>query len=384
VLQIIPDLDEGPGARATIDAAAALSRVGAHALVACRGGLMVSELQAKGGVFIPFPAHARNPLAMALNIARLARLIKGEGVDIAHARSRAPAWVAHGATRLTKTPLVTSFPGRYAGGNALEARYNSILARGDVVIADSEYAAKLIAKLYPATKGKVHTVRRGVKCKIFAPNAIAPARVQAVRREWRVDAEEPVVLMAADLGVFGGPKLFIEAARILRAQGLAGVKFILAGETRSRSLAAEIDRAIMRAGLQDMARRVGRCGDMPAALLAASVVAAPSMRPGDFAGFAVEAQAMGTPVVVSDLGGAAEAVLAPPEIDASLRTGWRTPAGEATAFAAAVKEALELGAAARDRLALRARRHVEADFSIEQICAQTLDAYAACLPGRED
>ncbi len=384
VLQIIPDLDQGPGARATIDAAAALSRIGANALVACRGGRMVSELQAKGGVFIPFPAHARNPLAMALNVGRLARLIKGEGVDIAHVRSRAPAWVARGAIRLTKTPLVTSFPGRYAGGNALQARYNSVLARGDVVIADSTYAASLIAKLYPATKGRIHIVRRGVDCRIFAPNVIAPARVQAVRREWRVEAHEPVVLMVSGMGAVSGPKILIEAARILRAQGLAGAKFILAGEAQSRSAAAEIDRAIARAELADMVRRVGRCADMAAALLAASVVAAPSLRPGDFASSAIEAQAMGTPVVVSDLGGAAEAVVAPPESDASLRTGWRTAAGDAIALAGAVKDALELGAAARDRLALRARAHVEANFSIEQVCAQTLDAYAACRSDRED
>lgn len=384
VLQIIPDLHGGLAARATIEIAAALSRAGANALVASRGGRMVSELQAKGGVFVPFPAHAKNPLGMILNISRLARLIKGEKVDIVHVRSRAPAWVAYGATRLTKTPFVTSFPGRYAGGNALEARYNSVLARGDVIIADSAYAADLIAKLYPSADGKIRIARRGVDCRIFAPKAVAPARVQAVRREWKVEVDEPVVLLASGITASSGHKVLIEAARILRAQGLGGAKFVMAGDEQGRGLAVEIDRAIAKAELQDMMRRVGRCADMPAALLAASVVAEPLTRPETFAGAAVEAQAMGTPVIVGDLGAAAEAVLAPPEVDESLRTGWRTPAGDAAALAAALKAALGLGATARDRLALRARGRVEASLSIEQACTETLDAYSASRPdGKE-
>lgn len=205
-----------------------------------------------------------------------------------------------------------------------------------------------------------------------------------MRREWGVEADEPVVLLASPIAAASGHKILIEAARILRAEGLSGVKFVLAGDEQRRGLAADIDRAIAKAGLQDMVRRTSRCADMPAAFLAASVAVAPSTRPGDFAGAAIEAQAMGTPAVVTDLGGAAEAVLAPPMVELSLRTGWRIPAGDAAALAAAVKAALDLGATARDRLALRAREHVEARFSIEQVCAETLLAYSACHPNDDE
>ncbi|WP_026606857.1 glycosyltransferase [Methylocapsa acidiphila] len=374
ILQVVPDLQGGPLARATIDVAAALSRVGANALVASRGGRLVSELQAKGGVFVPFPADAKNPLSMLLNIGRLARLIKSEGADLVHVRSRAAAWVAFGATRLTKTPLVTSFPGRYAGGNALEVRYNSILARGDVVLADSAEAAKLIAELYPAAANKIAVARRGVDCKVFSPAAVSPARVQAVRREWKVEAHEPVVLMAATISAACGQKALIEAARILRAQGLAGPKFILAGGEARRGLGVEIDRAIAQAELQDVMRRTGRCADLPAALLAASVLAAPVNQPGGEA-VAIEAQAMGAPAIVGNFGAVAETILAPPEVEETQRTGWVVSPGDPAALAAALKAALSLGATARDRLALRARENVERRFSLEQVCADTLAAY---------
>ena len=82
---------------------------------------------------------------------------------------------------------------------------------------------------------------------------------------------------------------------------------------------------------------------MPAAFLAASVVAVPSTEPEAFGRSAVEAQAMGTPVVVSDLGAVPETVLAPPDVAPEARTGWRVPAGDADALA----EALQSGAEPR-------------------------------------
>jgi glycosyltransferase involved in cell wall biosynthesis len=118
---------------------------------------------------------------------------------------------------------------------------------------------------------------------------------------------------------------------------------------------------------------------MPAAFRAASVVAVPSTAPEAFGRSAVEAQAIGTPVVVSDLGAVRETVLAPPEAAAAERTGWRVPAGEVAPLADAVAEALQLGASARDALARRARRHVEQNFSLERMTADTLEVYAALL-----
>ncbi|MEJ0094807.1 MAG: glycosyltransferase [Methylocella sp.] len=384
VLQIIPDLQPSSAARATIDMAAALSRIGATALVACQGGRMVSELQAKGGVFTPFPAKTKNPFAMVLNARRLAQLIKSERVDVVHARSRAPAWVAYGATRLTKTPFVTNFQGAYAGGGALAARYNSIMARGDAIIVDSAFAAAFVAKFYPATKEKIHIIRGGVDCRLFAPKAVAPARVQALRRAWGSAPDERVVFLAAGARASSGHKVLIEAVRLLTAQdaGLGGLKFILGSDEHGGlAFAKEIDAAIARVGLHDVMRRGGLGADRPAALLAASVVVALSMRSESFAGLALEAQALGTPVIVADAGAARETILAPPDVDPSSRTGWAVPAGEAEALANALMDVLSLGAAAGDRFSLRARAHVEANFSIEQIWAQTLEVYLAARGG---
>jgi glycosyltransferase involved in cell wall biosynthesis len=108
----------------------------------------------------------------------------------------------------------------------------------------------------------------------------------------------------------------------------------------------------------------------------------PSTEAEAFGRSAVEAQAMGTPVVVSDLGAVPETVLSPPAVQAHERTGWRVPAGDAAALADAVGAALALGATARAGLASRARAHVERHFSLDRMVASTLDVYAALLEGR--
>ena len=132
-------------------------------------------------------------------------------------------------------------------------------------------------------------------------------------------------------------------------------------------------------GLKGIVCRVGHCTDMPAALSAATVVTVPSTEPEAFGRSAVEAQAMGTPVIVSDLGAVPETVLAPPDVEPQARTGWRVPPGDAEALAKALETACNLGATARDALSHRAISHVKRHFSLEHMCEQTLDIYDLSL-----
>ncbi len=383
ILQIIPELDAGGAERTTLDVAAALAGAGARALVAAEGGRMVSELQALGGVWAPFPAASKNPLAMAGNVSKLARLIREERVDIVHARSRAPAWVAYAATRLTKTPFVTTYHGSYAGRWAGKVLYNSVMARGDVVIANSEFTAGLIAEQHPFARERVRVIHRGTDFRRFSAGAVDPARVLALRRAWGVEPDDRIVLLSARLTGWKGQKVLVEAAKRLAERGVSGVRYILAGDAQGRdSYVREIEDAITRKQLTEIVRIVGHCDDMPAAYLAAAVVAVPSTEPEAFGRVAVEAQAIGTPVVTSDLGAAVETVLAPPRAAPQERTGWTVPPNDPEALAEALREALDLGATARDNLARRARAHVLKHFSLEQMIAQTLDAYIAMLQAK--
>jgi glycosyltransferase involved in cell wall biosynthesis len=382
ILQIVPELGAGGAERTAVDIAAGLAAQGARPLVATEGGRLVAELQAKGGIWIPFPARTKNPLAMLANARRLRAICLEEGVELVHARSRAPAWSAFAATRALRIPFVTTYHGSYSGRSAVKVLYNSVMARGDAVIANSHYTADLIARQHPFARDRVRVVHRGTDLRQFAAQAVEPGRVQALRASWGVEPHLRIVLLAARLTEWKGQTVLIEAARLLVDRGFDDLAIVLAGDPQGRDgYVKELDALAAKLSLGPVVRRVGHCTDMPAAFLCASVVTVPSIEPEAFGRSAVEAQAMGAPVVVSDLGAVPETVLAPPQVAPGARTGWRVPAGDAAALAHAIGEALSLGASARDTLARRARLHVEAGFSLERMVGETLDLYSA-LVGR--
>ncbi len=383
ILQIIPELETGGAERTTVDIAEALAAVGARAAVATEGGRLVGELQAKGGEWVPFPAASKNPAGMVWNARKLAALIRREKVDLVHARSRAPAWVALAATKLTRTPFLTTYHGSYSGKSPPKILYNSVMARGDVVIANSEYTAELIRASHPFAAERIRVIPRGADLTAFHPSAVDHARVLELRERWNVGPHERIVLLAARLTGWKGQRVLIDAAKIMLDQGVRDVVFLLAGDAQGRSdYVKELDELIAQRGVTGVVRRVGHVTDMPAAMMAAAAVAVPSIEPEAFGRVAVEAQAIGAPVVVSNLGAVPETVLAPPDVPAEARTGWRVPPGDAVALAEALTAALSLRPSSREALARRARAHVEAHFSLGQMVEKTLDVYAALIERR--
>ncbi|MGL4729549.1 MAG: glycosyltransferase family 4 protein, partial [Bosea sp. (in: a-proteobacteria)] len=382
ILQIIPTLDAGGAERTTLDIAEGLTRIGARALVASEGGRLVGELQAKGGIWLPFPAADKKPWSMAMNIRRLSKLCAQEKVDLVHARSRAPAWVALASSRGMKLPFVTTYHGSYNTRSAVKTLYNSVMARGDVVIANSYFTADLVAKHHPFARPRLRVIHRGTNLEAYAPAMVAPERVQKLRAEWGVESHQRLVLLPGRLTSWKGQTVLIEAAKQLVDGGLTDTVFILAGDHQGRDdFVKKLDTMIVQNALEAVVKRVGHCTDMPAAYLAASVVTVPSTDPEAFGRVAVESQAMGTPVVVSDHGAVPETVLAPPQVMAHLRTGWRVKPGDAGELAAGIAEALALRPSQRDALAIRARSHVEQHFSLDHMVAETLDVYTALLGG---
>lgn len=379
ILQIVPDLQSGGAERATVDVAEALGRVGARCLVASRGGRMVSELQSKGGVWAPFPAATKNPFAMALNSVRLARIIRDEGVDIVHARSRAPAWVAYYAARQTGAKLVTTYHSAYSGASPIKQRYNGIMSAGDAVIAISEFAAQRIRDLHPESAERIVVIPRGADLRAFSPAAVDRRRVERLRAAWGVAAHDRVVLLPSRLSARKGHSVLVEATKRLIKQGVCDLRVIFVGDPHSDSTRRALETQIEHAGLRDVVRNAGYCEDMPAAYMAAAVIVAPATEPEAFGRISVEAQAMGAPVIISDIGAAPEIVLAPPQTPRHLSTGWRTPPGDPVALVDAIAEALSLKASAHDDLALRARRNAQERFSVEEMQRATLRVYEHLL-----
>lgn len=382
ILQVIPDLDTGGAERTTIDIAKALVARGDRALVVATGGILVDELEAHGGVFIPMDVASKNPVRILLNALKLAKLIRAHKVDIIHARSRAPAWSAFLAARMTSATYMTTYHGAYTQKSALKGWYNSVMARGDVVIANSRYTADLIAERHgPVLKDDaLHVVYRGTIMTDFDTGAVSQARLDDLRQQWRLKPDVPVIVQMGRLTEWKGQRVVIEAARLLEGRGGLPAQIIIAGSEQGRTAYRQaLEEAIEKGGLHGKVSLVGHCADVPAAMALADCAIIASTEPEAFGRAAVEAQAAACPVIVSDLGAVPETVLAPPRVADAARTGWHVPANDAPALADAIAEVLQLPVDVRQTLGARARQHVRTQFSLEQMCRRTLALYDRLL-----
>lgn len=378
LLQVTPELETGGAEQTTLDVAAAVARAGGRSLVASRGGRMTARLEASGARLIAMPVHSKNPLVIVDNARRLAALIRREKISLVHARSRAPAISALWAARATGTAFVTTYHGVYNAKSALKRWYNSVMTRGDVVIANSAYTAGQILAKYKVDPGRVVTIPRGVDLARFDPAQVSRERVDALRRAWRIQADDGRVkfLLGGRLTRWKGQKLLIDAAVRLRASGQKGFLILLAGDDQGRSAyREELEAAIAATDLGDNVRLVGHCDDMPAAYLLADLACAPSLDPEPFGRTAVEPQAMGRPVLAADHGAARETVV-PGE------TGWLVAPGDPAAWARALQDAVATSPSRRAEMGQAGQDRSRRLYSVESMCEATLEVYRSVLEAR--
>ena len=112
----------------------------------------------------------------------------------------------------------------------------------------------------------------------------------------------------------------------------------------------------MHVGLEGRFRLTPVVDDMPAALMVADVVVMPSITPEPFGRVALEAQAMGRPIVAFAHGGAVESI-------EHGKTGWLATPGDVDSLAENLRAAVALEPRARKAYAQNARAHIDAHFS---------------------
>lgn len=384
ILQIVPELDTGGAELSAIEIAGAIVKGGGRALVLTRGGRMARLVNEAGGELVEFPAATKNPVRIWLNARAIAQIVTREGVDLVHARSRAPAWSAKLAARRTNKPFVTTYHGAYGERSALKRAYNRVMADGDIVIANSKYTRDLVRLRYGTPEDRIRVIYRGVDGREFDPAAVAPSRVEALRRAWGLAPETRVILQAARLTGWKGQSVLIAATRLLRERGdLGDTVVVLAGDAQGRDgYKAQLEDEIESAGLGGRVRLVGHVADMPAAYATAHLAVVASTEPEAFGRVGTESQIMGCPVIATAIGAPPETVLSVPPVTEGERTGWLVPPGDAEALADAIAAAVSLSAQDRSALGTRARAHVLRSFALDAMCRQTLAVYDTLLGTR--
>ena len=373
VLQILPALNDGGVERSTVELAKDLSADGLENWVVSGGGRLVDAVTAAGATHVTMPVGRKSPLAMWHNAGRLAALVDQLDIDIIHARSRAPAWVGYLAARKARRrPIfLTTFHGVYGHGSRLKRWYNSVMLRGDIVIANSQFIADHLHTVYGVEDGRIIVAPRGVDTDLFDPAVVTDDAVRRIRTEFASE-DRPLLVYVSRLSGWKGHDTLVDALETLPELRW---KMVFAGGHDSDNLRQELASRIASGPARDRIELAGSREDVPALLKAADLAFSVATEPEAFGRAAIEAGAMQTPVIATAHGGSLETVR-------DGETGWLVPPKDAVALSTAIRAALADPARAR-MIGEAARRHVLEHFTTRRTLAAERSAYVRAMTGED-
>ena len=372
IVQILPALNRGGVERGTVEIADSIVKNGWKSVVISNGGLLTSQLKRVGATVYEVPVHRKNPFLWGSARRQVKRILQQEGADIVHVRSRAPAWIALPAANSLGIATISTVHSKFAPANILKKIYNGKMLKADRVIAISHFVENEIFTHYgkSGVAEKLTVIHRGVDLGMFDPKAVNQQRIIAEADRLGLPDDKSIIMLPARATSWKGHEILIQALAQLPDKD---ANLMLLGVEDGPPAYAEKLRAMaVRYGLGGRVRIGAGSRDMPAALMLADVVAMPSIKPEPFGRVAIEALAMGRPVVAFRHGGAVES------IDEG-RTGWLADPLSVDSLAEALQTALSLTPRKRRALAKDARQQMTDQFSKDMMCERTLAVYKSLL-----
>jgi glycosyltransferase involved in cell wall biosynthesis len=381
-LIVVPTLDVGAADAGAAALARILSQGGHRAIVVSRPGRLVADLAAAGAEFVPLDMGGNNPVAILRNAFALMRIARERHCDLIHAHGRAAAWSAYLAARLTGVPFVTSWYKGFRDQNILKHVYNGVMARGDHVIAASEQLAQLVNDRYGTSWERIAVLPTSIDFERFDPAQVTRERIETLRRSWGIKPDTKVILVVGRILRRKGHHVMVRAAQRLKDMGFKDFLCVFVGEDRGHTrYTGELWDLVLTTHTMDVIRMAAPVADMPAAYAAAAAVVSAAVQPEGQQRSIIEAQAMGRPVIVSDVGAGPDVVLTAPAVPDGRVTGLRYAAGDDGALAEALVRLFSMPEPTRRAIGARGRDWVCGHFEPALVAEQTLRLYAA-IAGR--
>jgi glycosyltransferase involved in cell wall biosynthesis len=376
VLIVAPALEAGAADAGAVELTRVLQHAGHHAIVVSNAGRLVADINAAGAEFVPLDVATTNPIRILRNVFALRKLARDKRCDCIHALGRSGAWSALIAARMTRLPFLTSWYKGFRDQNLFKHLYNGVMARGDRVVAVSEQLAQLVHDRYGTAWEKLTVVPCSVDLDRFDPERMTQGRIDAIRHAWGVTGETKVILVVGRILRRKGHHVVVKAVERLKKTGLKDFLCVFVGEDRGRThYTGELWDLVLATGTMEVIRMAAPVHDMPAAYAAATVVVSAAIQPEGVQRAILEAQAMGRPMIVSDLAAGSDVVLTAPFMTESRVSGLRFPAGDDSRLAVTLLRLLSIPAPMRSAMGARGRDWVLGHFNAEIVAEQTLRIY---------
>ena len=372
VLQVLPELEMGGVELGTVQIATEMANRGIKNFVASQGGRLVHELEKAKVKHLTLPLKSKNIFKMRANAKALEKFIKDNGINIVHARSRAPAWSAYWAAKAAGVHFVTTFHGTYGlGPMGIKKVYNKVMTFGEKVIAISNHIKSHILKNYKKTpEENIVLIHRCVDTEKFSPEAVSQERMINKVKEYHIPDDKPVLFLGGRITHWKGQHVLVEALSKMKNKNFYCV---IAGDEQGRDeYVKQLKELAKKHRLGNKLTIQGKVLDMPAAMMVSNVVLSTAIEPEAFGRIAIEGQAMGKIVVASNIGGSLDSV-----IDGV--TGKLYESSSAQALADALDWALGLSEKEVAKISKAAMKNARENFSKQLMCDKTIKVYNELL-----
>ena len=378
VLQVIPKLGYGGAETGCYDLAHYLHEQNAKSYIVTSGGPLLKYIDKKKVKLIRLPVQSKNPILIFLNSIILTIIILLSGINIVHARSRAPAWSCFIACKITRRKFVTTFHGTYNFNSSIKKLYNSVMVKSDLIIAGSNFIFSHINENYSNylnKNQKLLTIFRGINLDYFDSEKIKINAESKLMNDWKLDKtlsfyQKKIILFPGRLTSWKGHEMFIESLNIFKQKNPDKLFFvIILGSDQGRKIyKKKIQRLVEQYRLIKDILFIDNCEKMPLAYKIANIVINCSIEPEAFGRVAVEAQAMEKVIIASDIGGSKETII-------DNKTGFLFKAGDANALSEKLAHIFELDETTLKSMGIEGRKNVIKKFNVEKMCFSTYSEY---------
>ena len=376
ILQIIPNMEIGGAERTVLEITSFLKDTEFSSLVLTSGGKLIGELEKENIEVIKLKIDKKNPYSIIKNFFLFIKIFREKKIDLVHVRSRAPAWSAIFAAKKIGIPVLTTWHGHVSNSSFIKKIYNSIMLKGDAVIANSAYTAERISKIYNIDLNKVDIISRGVNVESFEGSKFSNTEISNMKKIWSVDDNKIIILFPARLTRWKGHLVTIEAINLLKKEKFFDqVIFLFAGEKAgAENYIKKLNSIITKFKLQENIKLVERIENMPLAYHASDIVLSPSIEPEPFGRIPIEAQAAGKTIIASDHGAVKDTIK-----NGNNFTGFKVKPNDPQALSIAIKQSIIMDKKDLIKMHERAISNVKNNFSLENMCKKTLEVYKRLL-----
>ena len=373
VLQVIPKLGYGGAETGCYDIAHFLSENDCGSFLATSGGELIKFIKKDKVRLIRLPVHSKNPILILFNTLVLVIYIFLFKINIIHARSRAPAWSCYFASLITRRSFVTTFHGTYNFKSNIKKFYNSIMLRAKLTIAGSNFIFSHINENYGeylSKEKKLRVIFRGINIDYFNPKNISVLKQEKLKQEWDLSSNKFTILLPGRLTYWKGQEKFIESLNILiEDYNITNFQAVILGSDQGRKVySKKLINLVQRYRLNKKIKFIQHCKEMPLAYSLADVVVSASIEPEAFGRVSVEAQAMGKPIVASNIGGSKETII-------NKKTGFLYKHDDPRELAKILNTVIQLSVDDLKFMGNEGRKNVTKKFDVETMCQSNLKEY---------